>query len=275
VKISKLVFLFSFLVSCTATLPDINDDPAREFARRVNAGGTGELIPLEQKNEELALANNDEPLPQMESNNNEIFSAESSRGKLRFKRPSGSSSLWRESAGRGGMYHDLRAWMPMDLITVIISERSEGRKEADTQIESSSVITSAVNKLFGIETTIGDKNTQVTPSALLDARTNRQYDGQGETIRRDVLTGSISGMVLEVLPSGILRIEGKKITSVNGEEQVMVLSGLVRPRDVSSNNEVRSNQIANMRIDYYGNGIVSDVQKPGFITRLIYAIWPF
>ena len=82
-------------------------------------------------------------------------------------------------------------------------------------------------------------------------------------------------MVVEVLPSGILRIEGEKIIAVNSEEQVMVLSGLVRPRDVNSNNEVDSSQIANMRIDYYGRGVIGEAQHGGWGSRLLRTIWPF
>ena len=82
-------------------------------------------------------------------------------------------------------------------------------------------------------------------------------------------------MVAEVLPSGILRIEGQKIISVNSEEQVMVISGLVRPRDINSANEVDSSKIANMRIDYYGKGIVGEAQVGGWLGRLMRLIWPF
>ena len=82
-------------------------------------------------------------------------------------------------------------------------------------------------------------------------------------------------MVAEVLPSGILRVEGEKIISVNNEEQVMVLSGLVRPRDISSDNEVLSSKIAQMRVDYYGKGTVGEAQYGGWLGRILRILWPF
>lgn len=82
-------------------------------------------------------------------------------------------------------------------------------------------------------------------------------------------------MVQEVLPSGILRIQGEKIISVNDEEQIMVMSGLVRPRDVNSRNEVDSGKIANMRIDYYGKGTIGVIQSPGWLMKIVMNIWPF
>ena len=80
---------------------------------------------------------------------------------------------------------------------------------------------------------------------------------------------------MEVLPNGLLRIEGSKIISVNSEEEIMVISGLVRQRDVLATNEVASSRIANMRIDFYGQGVVADKQSPGWGARIFDTIWPF
>jgi flagellar L-ring protein FlgH len=197
------------------------------------------------------------------------------RAGLDFRENSSSSSLWHESQGKGGLYHDFRAWKPMDLITILVSEISEGKKEADTNILNQNSVTAAISKFLGIESSILSRNKQMDPAALVDATTQSNFNGQGETIRKGSLKGTISGMVMEVLPSGILRIEGKKIISVNNEEQVMIISGLVRVRDIDSLNRVQSSQVANMRIDYFGNGIVNDVQSPGLIGKLFNMIWPF
>ena len=71
-----------------------------------------------------------------------------------------------------------------------------------------------------------------------------------------------------------MRVAGKKIVAVNNEEQTIVISGLVRPRDISSSNEVMSSQIANMRIDYFGQGVISEKQSPGWLLRVLDKLWP-
>jgi flagellar L-ring protein precursor FlgH len=101
-----------------------------------------------------------------------------------------------------------------------------------------------------------------------------EFTGDGETERKGNLTGKISAMVVEVLPSGILRIEGEKIVSLNSEEEIMVISGLVRPEDVNSKNEVDSSKVANVRIDYYGNGTIGDAQRGGWLGRVLRRWWP-
>jgi flagellar L-ring protein FlgH len=173
------------------------------------------------------------------------------------------------------IYHDYRAWQPMDLLTVVIQENAQGNKQANTRVVRESTFEAAISRLLGIERSIADRNTQLDPTALVSAETEAELVGQGQTQRQDKLTGTISVMVAEVLPSGILRVEGEKIITVNGEEQNMVLSGLVRTRDISSNNEVVSNKVANMRIDYYGKGALGDTQEHGWLTNILFKIWPF
>jgi flagellar L-ring protein precursor FlgH len=109
----------------------------------------------------------------------------------------------------------------------------------------------------------------------LKATTTNDFKGDGKTNRKASLTATISAMVIEVLPSGILRIEGEKIIAVNNEEQTMVISGLVRPRDVTSENSIDSSKLANLRIDYYGKGVIGEAQYGGWLGRMLRVVWPF
>jgi flagellar L-ring protein precursor FlgH len=196
-------------------------------------------------------------------------------GPLSLGDPGVSASLWQESRGTNDMFRDDRAWQPMDLLTIIVLENSEGSKEADTEVKEKSSISAAISNLLGLESTVAKTNPQVNLDNLVTAATTNDYKGEGETTRKGKLKASISAMVAEVLPSGILRIEGEKIISVNSEEQVMKISGLVRPRDVNSRNEIDSAKIANMRIDYYGRGVVGDYQDNGWGAKIIKKVWPF
>lgn len=196
-------------------------------------------------------------------------------GPLSLGDPGVSASLWRDSSGTPDFFRDTRAWQPMDLITIIISESAEGKKEADTEIKSKSTIDLAIQNLLGYQDNITESNPDIDLEHAIQASSQNNFKGEGETNRKDDLKGTLSAMVVEVLPSGILRIEGTKIISVNYEEQVMVLSGLVRPRDISAINEIQSSRIANMRIDYYGSGQVGAAQKEGWLGHIIRKVWPF
>ncbi|RIL10778.1 MAG: hypothetical protein DCC75_03675 [Proteobacteria bacterium] len=196
-------------------------------------------------------------------------------GPLALGDPGLSASLWRESRSANDLFRDYRAFQPMDLITIVVTESAEGKKEADTEVKQKTTVEAAIENLLGIEDTINRTNPQVNLDSLISATTTNDYKGEGETNRKGSLKAKISAMVVEVLPSGILRIEGEKIVSVNSEDEVMVISGLVRPEDVNSSNEVDSSKVGNMRIDYYGTGTVGDAQKGGWLDRIIRNVWPF
>jgi len=196
-------------------------------------------------------------------------------GPLSLGDPGVSASLWQESKRDTSLYRDERAWRPLDLITILVFESSEGKKEADTEVKHKSKLLAAIESFLGIDASVKDRNSQMKFPNVMQVQTSNDFKGEGETTRKGSLKATISGMVVEVLPGDILRIEGKKIISVNQEEQIMVISGLVRPRDIDSNNQVDSAKIANLRIDYYGNGTVGEAQTGGWFTRLVRVLWPF
>lgn len=196
-------------------------------------------------------------------------------GPLTIGEPGVTASLWGESRAETDMFRDHRAFQPMDLITIVVSENAEGEKEADTETKSSSSLAASIENFLGLEKYLTQANKNIELDSLIKAETQNDFKGEGSTSRKDSLVARISAMVVEVLPSGILRIEGEKIIAVNNEEQVMVISGLVRTRDINSENEVSSAKIANMRIDYYGKGIVAEGQYGGWLGRALRILWPF
>ncbi len=197
------------------------------------------------------------------------------QGPLHLGEPGPSASLWRRAGYGSSIYPDHRAHQPMDLITIVVTENAEGMKEADTEADRDSTFLAGIAELFNFQSDIARITGDDTPATLVDATFQSEFEGEGETTRRSSLTARIAAVVVEVLPTGVMRIEGEKIISVNNEEQIMVISGLVRPRDVNTRNEVQSFNIANLRIDYFGRGTVGDVQHAGWLGRLLHNIWPF
>lgn len=196
-------------------------------------------------------------------------------GPLSLGDPGVSSSLWRASKRGNHLFQDDRAWQPYDLVTIIISENAEGTKEADTEIETTSEIIAAINNFFGYEADVTESNSSLDLANLINAASETEFEGEGDTSRKGTLEATISAMVVEVLPGGVLRIEGEKILSVNNEEEIMVISGLVRPRDINSMNEVNSGKIAQLRVDFFGEGVIGNAQKGGWLSNFIRGVWPF
>jgi flagellar L-ring protein precursor FlgH len=203
-------------------------------------------------------------------------------GRLSLGDPGVSASLWQESRGETSLFHDFRAWQPMDIITILVTERAQGRKQADTNLSTESTFQAALSNFFGYEQDLQELNMNKTGSGskvnlqnLINASSESEFKGAGQTGRSDTLTAQISAMVVEVLPGGVLRLEGERIISMNNEEQIMVISGLARTRDINSENQIDSARIANLRVDYFGRGTVGSTTYGGWLSNILRILWPF
>jgi len=122
---------------------------------------------------------------------------------------------------------------------------------------------------------VADRNSNLDPSALIEASSSNKFSGGGKTTRSEDLAATLTTQVVEVYPNGNLKIRGGKSVTVNNENQIIYLTGIVRSYDVTASNTVDSGNILNAQISYTGKGAVSDKQKPGWLMRIFDNTWPF
>ncbi|MBN1849906.1 MAG: flagellar basal body L-ring protein FlgH [Deltaproteobacteria bacterium] len=190
--------------------------------------------------------------------------------------PTINAGLWTDVSSRN-FFQDLRAHEVGDLVTVNIVETSKASKKADTKTSRDSSISAGIDNAMGWEGKLGrigvpdlfDKTTMFKGSI------KNGYQGNGTTSRDESMTASITARVIQVKPNGNLFIKGTREIRVNNETQFIILSGLIRPEDISPDNTVLSSYIGDAKIEYTGSGSVSDKQRPGWLTRIVDFIWPF
>ena len=139
----------------------------------------------------------------------------------------------------------------------------------------STSMTAGISSLFGFEKELEEKNENLDTTALVDANFDNQFSGSGKTTRSEDLAATLTTQVVEVYPNGNLKIRGGKSVTVNNENQIIYLTGIVRPYDVTADNTVDSGNILNAQIAYTGKGAISDKQKPGWLMRIFDTNWPF
>lgn len=201
-------------------------------------------------------------------------------------------SIWRGGTSSGSfLFFDEKASHVGDLVTVVIVEqtRAEGDARTETESERSNetslssdlglqrLITVPVMGLMGLlgfdgSSSRGDDGTAVN---VVSSSSSSQFDGEGVTSRSGRFTGVITCRVIGVLPNGILHIRGRRSVVVNHEAQYISLEGLVRREDLTIENQVLSNSVAEMRLAYDGMGVVDDKQRPGWMTRVLDWVYPF
>lgn len=101
------------------------------------------------------------------------------------------------------------------------------------------------------------------------------FSGEGAVRRNEKLTLRIAATVVEELPNGVLRIEGQQEVRVNFELRELIVTGYVRPADISRQNEIGYDRIAGARIAYGGRGQISTVQQPRYGEQVADIILPF
>ena len=174
------------------------------------------------------------------------------------------------------LYEDSRAQVVGDILLVKIVETSSGTKKAETTAERESTVTGGIASLFGIEKWVADRNPNFVPSnSSLSATLTNDFESTGETKRNSNVTATMSARVVEVAMNGNLTIRGYREVRVNSETQFMILSGIIRPEDISPDNSILSSYISDARIEYSGKGSIGDKQQPGWLARALDVVWPF
>jgi flagellar L-ring protein FlgH len=169
-----------------------------------------------------------------------------------------------------GLMSDLRARRVNDLVTVRVVESVSAVGSADASLDKDSSASASLTKLFGLETKFPG---WLDPTSLAAANSNTTFKGGGQTQRAGELTATISARVVEVLPNGDLALEGVREVDINGDLQMIVLSGVVRTADIGPGNVVPSTAIGQMRIRYFGRGLIKDNLQPGWVVRIINKIF--
>ena len=181
----------------------------------------------------------------------------------------------------GGLYHtganlelfaDVKARRVGDVITVVLQEKTDAKKSATTSTEKETSLDLPNPTLFGRDNiTIGGY-----PFFELDLDSENSFDGSGDSAQSNSLKGDISVTVAAVYPNGNMLIKGEKWMNLNQGAEIIRISGIVRPADVTPENTVFSTQIADVQITYSGSGEIADSNEQGWLARFFNSpLWPF
>lgn len=163
------------------------------------------------------------------------------------------TSLW---GGGVSLFSDLRAQRVGDLVTLIIVEQSRAEQRASTTLGQESSISLGPG---------GGLLSGFIPDVSLGGGDDRRAGGT--TARGGTLEARVTTQVVEILPNGAMVIQGYQMIQVNGEMQILRVSGIIRPQDIRADNTVLSTYVANAEIVFQGTGQLAAKQQPGLLTR--------
>ncbi len=190
------------------------------------------------------------------------------------KRPMDRSSLW--DSGRQSLLGDRRAITRGDILTVVIEIDDKAEISNSSSRSRSGSESMGIPSMLGIPQRINEALPEgATLDPTVSTNSKSSSEGDGSVRRKEKLTLRVAATITEVLQNGVLQIEGSQEVRVNFEIRELLVSGYVRPEDISRQNEITYDKIASARISYGGRGQISEVQQPRYGQQIFEKILPF
>lgn len=210
------------------------------------------------------------------ANGNEVFAMNTIPVPDSYEVPARSegASLW--TSGRASLLGDRRASVRGDILTVVIEIDDSAEFSNSSERERSGSEQMGVPNLFGLPQRLDGLLTQGgSLNEAVEFDSASRSAGEGATRRNEQLTLRVAATITEVLQNGVLRIEGSQEVRVNNEVRELLVTGYVRPEDISRQNAIAYDRIAAARISYGGRGLITDVQRPRYGQEFVDTILPF
>lgn len=179
-------------------------------------------------------------------------------------------SIWTDSGRLTRMTTDVRAMRPHDLIQVVVSENLAASTDGTVKNSRASSANSSISALFGA------LHAGNALQNLINQTSNSALNAQGTSQTNSSLSTTFGGQVIEVLPNGMLVIEAARQVEFSQQTQTILLRGLVRPEDISQQNQVLSTAISSLELEVRGKGIINDyTHRQNALVRLLQKILIF
>jgi len=162
-----------------------------------------------------------------------------------------------QSATAQSLFADPIASRVGDPITVVLAERTAASSRSQFEDRSQAALNGGANASGG----------DVGGTFGLDANVSQAAAAENQAVQSDLLSGTITAVVVGVDEGGNLQIEGERTLHVNGATHLMKVSGTVRPLDVTYNNTILSYQIANADVEYRQKGLRPKFLRPGTLLK--------
>lgn len=184
------------------------------------------------------------------------------------------NSLW--AADRTTFFKDQRAKDVGDIITVTIAISDKAQLDNETERTRESGESAAAPSLLGVEGKLSQVLPEaVDPTSLIDTSTDSSYKGSGTVDREEKIEVQLAALITQILPNGNMVLHGRQEVVVNYEKRILGIDGVIRPEDISVQNTVSYDKIAEARISYGGEGQLTDVQQPRYGQQLYDIVFPF
>ena len=184
------------------------------------------------------------------------------------------NSLW--ESNRQAFFEDQRADSVGDILTVTLNIQDKAELDNASERSRTAGETAGLEALLGYEAKLDNilPNT-VNNEALVGAEADSNFQGEGTIDREEKIQLKLAAIITQVLPNGNLVLQGRQEVRVNYEKRILELAGVIRPQDITLDNTISYEKIAEARVSYGGKGQITDVQQPRYGQQVYDVLFPF
>ena len=184
------------------------------------------------------------------------------------------NSLW--ASDRQAFFEDQRADNVGDILTVTIDIKDKAELDNETERTRQSGENAGLSALLGYEADLAQVLPEaVNNNALIGAEADSNFKGSGTIDREEKIQMKLAAIVTQILPNGNMVIQGRQEVRVNFEKRVLELAGVIRPQDITIDNAISYDKVAEARVSYGGKGQITDVQQPRYGQQVYDVLFPF
>jgi len=174
----------------------------------------------------------------------------------------------------GSLYEPRRHWRPGDLVTINIVTTSTAADTDDASLKRTGLINDSMTNFMGVPLSFGHFNgASFSPS--IGATSDQEYTGAGAATAANDISGQVEAVITSVDSNGILALSGRTNVNINGNITSIVVTGYASPDDIAANTTISSNNIADMNVQYVGNGPMNGAHQLPWLQQLLNKVSPF
>ena len=174
----------------------------------------------------------------------------------------------------GSLYEPRRDWRPGDLVTINIVTSTTAANTDDDSLKRTGTINNSLTSFMGVPLTFGSlAGTKFSPNIVTSS--DQEYTGAGSAAASNNISGQVEAVITHVDPNGTLALAGRTNVNINGNVTSIVVTGYASPDDIAANTTISSNNVADMNVQYVGNGPINAAHQVPWLQQILSKVWPY
>ncbi len=174
----------------------------------------------------------------------------------------------------GSLYEPRRDWRPGDLVTIDIVTSAAANNTDNAALKRTGTLNDALTSFMGVPLSFGHLNGSSFSPAVA-ATSDQEYTGAGSATASNDISGQVEAVITHVDPNGTLALAGRTNVNINGNVTAIVVTGYASPDDIAANTTISSNNVADMNVQYVGNGPIAGAHQVPWLQQILSKVSPF